>query len=40
MNALYELAPEDYKFVSDRWRNTHKRRKNLWRDMEERKLPV
>ena len=40
MNALYELALEDYKLVLERWRNKHKRRKNLWRDMEERKLPV
>ena len=40
MNALHELAPKDYRLILDRWRDKHKRRKNLWRDMEARKLPV
>jgi hypothetical protein len=40
MNALYELNPDDYRSLLANWQKTHKLKRNLWRDMKERSLPL
>ena len=40
MKALYELSHESYDRVLAEWREKHKRRRNLWRDMKSNGLPI
>ena len=40
MKALYELSRESYDSVLAEWREKHKRRRNLWRDMKSNGLPI
>ena len=40
MKALYELSDREYERVLARWRKTHTRRRNLWRDMGNLGLPL
>jgi len=40
MKALYELSRESYDRVLAEWREKHKRRRNLWRDMKSNGLPI
>ncbi|MEA1977672.1 MAG: hypothetical protein U9N80_07195, partial [Chloroflexota bacterium] len=40
MKALYELSHESYDSVLADWREKHKRRRNLWRDMKSNGLPI
>lgn len=40
INALYEVNPKDYKLLLANWRKTHKLKRNLWRDMKARNLPL
>jgi len=40
MKALYELSQDAYDTVLARWHKKHKRRRNLWRDMQSHRLPV
>lgn len=40
MKALYELNHDEYKNLLSRWHQTHKQRRNLWRDMKKQQLPI
>ncbi|MCK4488219.1 MAG: hypothetical protein KAU38_15855 [Desulfobacterales bacterium] len=40
MKALHELSHEAYDGVLAKWHKKHKRRRNLWRDMQSHSLPV
>jgi hypothetical protein len=40
MKALHEMSAEEYKRLFAEWRETHKRRRNLWRDLASRGLPL
>lgn len=40
MKALRELNPDGYRGLLSRWREIHRRRRNLWRDMKTAGLPV
>lgn len=40
MRALYELNPGNYQQVLNQWQKQHPRRRNLWRDMKARQLPL
>lgn len=38
--ALFELNRDEYNVLITHWRKQHDRRRNLWRDMKARHLPV
>jgi len=38
--ALFELSRDEYKVLITHWRKKHNRRRNLWRDIKARHLPV
>jgi len=38
--ALFELNRDEYRVLISHWRKKHNRRRNLWRDMKARHLPV
>jgi hypothetical protein len=38
--ALHEMNAENCKRLLAQWRETHKRRRNLWRDLASRGLPL
>ena len=40
MGALFELNRDQYNRVLTKWHDEHSRRKNLWRDMKARNLPI
>jgi hypothetical protein len=38
--AVFELNKDEYRALISRWRKKHDRRRNLWRDLKVRHLPV
>jgi hypothetical protein len=38
--ALNELDPAGYRKLLNRWKETHKRRRNLWKAIQEHRLPL
>jgi len=38
--AVFELDKDEYRALISRWRRKHDRRRNLWRDLKDRHLPV
>ena len=40
MKALHELSYDEYKALLAQWHETHKKRRNLWRDMKKHQLPI
>ncbi len=40
MKALHELSHDGYNALLAQWYETHKRRRNLWREMKKHQLPI
>jgi len=40
MAAVHEFAPEKYRKILQSWQDVHRRRRNLWKAMSARKLPI
>ena len=40
IKALHELSRDGYNALLARWNETHKRRRNLWREMKKHQLPI
>jgi hypothetical protein len=40
MAAILEFAPEEYRSILRGWQDVHRRRRNLWKAMNARRLPI
>ena len=40
MAAVLEFAPQEYRTILRAWQDVHRRRRNLWKAMNARRLPI